>query len=224
MYDPKGRVMRAGRGGRSDMADTVSPVSAVTHSLRVSAVAHSVRAAACRTDRTPCLLDGERWFVVYTQPHREARAHAHLLAQGFRPFLPRYRKTTRHARKLHTVTAPLFPRYPFVAPDLRRDAWRSINGTFGVVRLIARDEVPLPMAQGIVESLVEACGTDGQMNLGRTLAAGDRVRVLSGPFAGLVGEMIRGDGAARVRILLRVLGGEIPVLIGREALVRAVAA
>src|SRR5262245_51476055 len=56
-------------------------------------------------------VDGERWYVAYTQPHREARAQAHLVFQGFRTFLPHNRKTVRHARKLRTVSSPLFPRY-----------------------------------------------------------------------------------------------------------------
>src|SRR5690349_23061473 len=78
---------------------------------------------------------GERWFAVNTQPFAEARAQRNLENQGFRTFMPRRRKMLRHARKLTTVEAPLFPRYLFISFDPRRDQWRKVNGTFGVSHL-----------------------------------------------------------------------------------------
>jgi transcription elongation factor/antiterminator RfaH len=166
-----------------------------------------------------CLLRCERWYVVHTQPHREGRAQAHLADQGFRTFLPRHRKTVRHARKLKTVSAPLFPRYLFVVLDLGRDRWRSVNGTFGVLRLVSGEESPTPVPPGIVESMASGCGADGHLDLGKSLAIGDRVRVLAGPFADCIGKLSRIDGAGRVRVLLNLLGGEVPVSIAPEALI-----
>src|ERR1019366_2133783 len=95
------------------------------------------------------LLPGERWFLAYTAPCREATAETHLRRQGFRSFLPRYLKTVRHARKLRTVKAPIFPRYLFVALNLDRDRWRSVNSTMGVVSLFMAHDRPVPAPEGI---------------------------------------------------------------------------
>ena len=54
-------------------------------------------------------LMGHRWYVVRTQPHAESKASAHLGRQGFETYLPRYLKKRRHARRVETVQAPLFP-------------------------------------------------------------------------------------------------------------------
>jgi transcription elongation factor/antiterminator RfaH len=170
------------------------------------------------------LSNGERWYVVYTQPHRELRAQTQLAAQGFLTFLPRYVKAVRHARKLSTVSAPFFPRYLFVALDLARDRWRSVNGSFGVASLVMADEFPVAIPSGIVESLGAACTADGHLCLGETLRPGDCARLLSGPFADMVGELARIDGAGRVTVLLRLLGGEVPVSVPRAALMPARAA
>jgi transcriptional antiterminator RfaH len=167
------------------------------------------------------LLDGERWYVVRTLPHCEARAQGQLSAQGFRTFLPRFTKTVRHARKLRSIMAPFFPRYLFVALDLKRDRWRSINGTFGVCSLVMAGEAPAPVARGVVESLYASCDANGRLRAGGGLDIGDRVRVLTGPFADLVGYLVRIDGRERVQVLLRFLGGEVPVSIERTALVPA---
>lgn len=167
----------------------------------------------------PRVSEGRRWYVVYTHPHREARAATQLAAQGFQTFLPRYRKTIRHARKLVTVSAPFFPRYLFVALDLKRDLWRSVNGTFGVVSVIMGEKLPCPIPDGIVDQLIASSDQDGQLMLDHNLKIGESVRLLTGPFASLVGELARIDGTRRVRVLLHLLGGAVTVSVGRGDLI-----
>ena len=122
------------------------------------------------------------------------------------------------------VSAPFFPRYLFVVLDLGRDRWRSVNGTFGVAGLVMGDEFPAPVQHGVVEGLLACCGADGHLQLADRLAVGERVRVLSGPFADMVGKLARLDGGGRVQVLLRLLGGEVAVLLARAALMPAQAA
>ena len=78
---------------------------------------------------------GERWFVARVLAHQENRAQFNLHRLGFRSFLPRLRRTIRHARKVRDTMSPLFPGYIFIVIDLSIQRWRSINGTFGVASL-----------------------------------------------------------------------------------------
>jgi transcription antitermination factor NusG len=167
---------------------------------------------------------GERWYVVQTLPNREASARMQLEAQGFLTFLPRYAKTVRHARRLSTTSAPFFPRYLFVALNLGRDRWRSVNGTFGVTGLVMGDRFPIAVQHGVVESMLACCGADGHLQLADRLEIGKPVRVLSGPFADMVGKLARLDGGGRVQILLRLLGGEVAVCLARKVVMPAQAA
>src|SRR5712692_524830 len=128
------------------------------------------------------LRAGERWYAVHTLPLREAYAQGHLRNQGFATFLPKRRKTVRHARKLRAVEAAFFPRYLFVVLDLRRDRWRSVNGTFGVSRLVMRGEEPHPVPAGLVEALIASADADGILQFGERLRVGGSVRLLAGPF------------------------------------------
>jgi hypothetical protein len=82
------------------------------------------------------LTASERWYAVHTLPFAEPRAEGQLHRQGFRTFQPKRHKTVRHARRLSTIEAPFFPRYLFIVLDLGRHQWRSVNGTFGVSRLV----------------------------------------------------------------------------------------
>lgn len=160
------------------------------------------------------LEGGERWYVVRTQPHREAQAARQLENQAFRVFLPRFLKSRRHARKFETVLAPLFPRYLFIVLDLSRDRWRSVNGTFGVDRLLMRAGEPEAVPRGLVEQLSEGAEASGGVTRrGSALKIGDSIRVTAGPFAELLGTLERLDDHQRVRVLLDILGGKIPVLL-----------
>ena len=167
------------------------------------------------------LAGNERWFLVHTLPKSEARAELRLSAQGYRYYLPLFEKTIRHARKLRTVRAPLFPRYLFVILDLARDNWSPIRSTIGVSRLFsAQDGRPVPVPVGVVESLIER--SDGQVTrLDTNLVRGQRVRILSGPFADFAGTLARLDGAGRVQVLLEMMGTEVPVTLYRSALAPA---
>src|SRR5689334_9774188 len=66
------------------------------------------------------LAPGERWFVARALAHQETRAQFNLQRLGFRSFVPRLRRTVRHARQTRDVLHPLFPGYIFVVIDLSK--------------------------------------------------------------------------------------------------------
>jgi transcription elongation factor/antiterminator RfaH len=168
---------------------------------------------ACLADVTrplsASLLAGERWFLARTLPCREATAERHLMRQGFRSFLPRHLKTVRHARKLRTVTPPIFPRYLFVVLNLERDRWRSVNGTTGVASLFMAHDRPVPVPEGVVETLIQSTDKSGTLQFVDTLERGQKVRLVAGPFAQALGILDRLDDAGRVEVLLEIMGGRI---------------
>jgi transcriptional antiterminator RfaH len=165
------------------------------------------------------LTGQERWFVVRTQPHRESQAERQLANQHFRIFLPRFRKSRRHARKFEIVSAPLFPGYLFVILDLARDRWRSVNGTYGVDRLLTHAGAPEAVPHGLVEHLLAASDAEGIVRLHANLQKGQMVRISAGPFANLMGRLQQLDDSGRIRILLEVLGGKVPVSLSEDCVV-----
>jgi transcription antitermination factor NusG len=162
-----------------------------------------------------------RWFVVHAQPHRELVAHANLANQGFRSFLPLHTKTVRHARQFRTAIAPFFPRYLFVELALGRDRWRSVTGTFGVSHLIMEGDRPKPVAPGVVEAIIAMADETGMICLDAAILPGQVVRISAGPFAGLVGKMLKLDVQDRVKVLLDLMGSKVSVSVARDELVPA---
>lgn len=159
------------------------------------------------------LTHQERWYVARTLPQRELQAAKQLANQDFRAFVPRYWKNRKHARRVETISAPLFPRYIFVILDRSRDRWRSINGTLGIERLLMQGGEPQFVPQGVVESLVDSVDADGNVDFHYQLREGQSLRVMAGPFADLVGQLESLDDRGRVRVLLELLGGTVRVTL-----------
>ena len=164
-----------------------------------------------------------RWFVAHTHPHAEAKATAHLSRQGFEVYFPRYLKRRRHARRLETIAASLFPRYLFVAIDLNVHRWRSICSTVGVSRLVCNGDSPTPVPVGIVEALRNREDAGGYITLDcrPKFQAGDKIRVIDGAFSSCLGLFEGMADRERVAILLDLLGRKVRVLLDGDLVAAA---
>jgi transcriptional antiterminator RfaH len=107
--------------------------------------------------------------------------------------------------------------------DLGRDRWLSVWGTMGVSSLFTCADRPVPVPEGIVETLIENSDEANLALFSSGLAAGQSVRILSGPFANFVGKLERLDAAGRVRVLLDMMGTAVPVALRRSAICPAAA-
>jgi len=159
------------------------------------------------------------WYVVQTHPHAEAKAASHLERQGYTIYLPRYLKRRRHARRIETVTAPLFPRYVFVAIDLLTQRWRSIQSTIGVARLVCSGDEPGVLPASVIDELQGRQDAAGyvQLDLRPRFAPGDQIRVVEGAFAACLGLFEGMADRERVAILLDLLGRKVRVTLDADA-------
>jgi transcriptional antiterminator RfaH len=155
-----------------------------------------------------------RWFVVYTQPLKETVAKQHLEEQGYDVYLPMFKKTRRHARRMDEVLQPLFPRYLFVGLDLKLDAWRAVNGTRGVAYLLLNDGHPLGISTSIIEEL-KILENNGVVPIECVSAftKGESLRVVDGAFKDQVAVFQRMGDKQRVQLLLNFLGRDTRITV-----------
>jgi transcriptional antiterminator RfaH len=161
-----------------------------------------------------------RWYVVQSQPHSEGKAAAHLVRQGFFTYLPRYLKRRRHARRVETVAAPLFPRYLFVMMDQVTQRWRSIRSTVGVTDFVCSGDQPIPIARKIIDGLKSQEDERGWIRLQPLprYSKGEKVKVVDGVFTTCVGIFDGMTDRDRVAILLEILGRTVRVVIDEECI------
>ncbi|MGE0254621.1 MAG: transcription termination/antitermination protein NusG [Alphaproteobacteria bacterium] len=163
------------------------------------------------------------WFVVHTQPESERRALANLRRQGFEAYLPVFRRRRRHARRVDTVLAPLFPGYLFVRFDADQTRWRSINGTFGVRYLVCAGDEPAPLDDTFVDALRARQDDHGAICLDtRRFNRGDAVRIVDGAFVDHIARFDQMGDRERVFLLLGILGRTVRVQVPIVYLAEAV--
>lgn len=169
------------------------------------------------------LIASPRWYVVQTHVHSENKAAAHLLRQGYDVYLPRYLKRRRHARRVETVPAPLFPRYLFVGFDPNVARWRSIQSTHGVSCLVCNNNEPALLPERVVAELRRREDDNGfiRLDLQPRYAPGDKVRVVDGVFGDSFGLFEGIADRDRVAILLDLLGRKVRVVLDRESVAAA---
>lgn len=164
-----------------------------------------------------------RWYVVQTHVHSETKAALNLGRQGFDTYLPRYLKRRRHARRVETVAAPLFPRYLFVMIDRATQPWRSIRSTVGVSHIVCQGDEPAAIGDSVILGIRSREDERGFVKLVTPLrfASGDKVRVLDGAFTACIGLFERMTDHERVSVLLDLLGRKVRVVMELDSIAAA---
>lgn len=149
-----------------------------------------------------------KWYCLRSQPKHEHIAAARLRqVDGIEVFCPRVKIQRSTRRGLVWFTEALFPNYLFARFEMER--WQALvrysQGVRGIVRF--GDEVPV-LPDRALEDLRAYMEDTELKTVSFTLAAGDDVEIVEGPFRGQTG-MVKQilPARERVKVLLEVLGG-----------------
>lgn len=162
----------------------------------------------------------EAWYLVWTKPRQEETALLQLQRQGYSCYLPRIRLEKIRKNRARIVVEPMFPRYLFVRLGSDRDSqsWSPIRSTVGVQQLIYFGGRPARVDDALVELLLEReHGLPTQM----LYQPGERVRIASGPFAGIEAVFQMSNAGQRAMVLLDILGKTVPMPIETAQLRKA---
>ena len=166
-------------------------------------------------------FDGLNWFVVQTKSADEHRVETHLLNQKIETFLPLIETHLYRNGKMVQIIKPFFSNYLFARLDLKLHYYK-VKWTRGVSKLLGSGDGPVPISDKVIQTIKERTGKDNLVKLEKELKEGDLVQITSGPFKefnGIFQQKMSDNG--RVRILLNLIGVEVPVQIGRWQIKKA---
>ncbi len=155
----------------------------------------------------------KRWYVAYTRTGMERMAQGHLDRQGFTTYLPRRRKERRHARRIDSILVPLFPRYLFVAFDIEKDPWRSVNGTHGVSYLVGAGDTVSAVPEGVIETIKTRETAEGLIEIvdAPPFTPGEVLEITRGALAARTGIFKCANDNERITLLLSLLGRDMEI-------------
>lgn len=158
------------------------------------------------------------WFLAQLKPNCANIADRNLKRQGFETFLPLEEETRQRRGKFVNANRPLFPGYIFVALDVTRGAWRTVNSTYGITRLVSFGNEPTAMPKDLVAQLMGRCDAQGKLLPAKLLAPGDQVTLTKGPFANFVAEVEKIAPDQRVWVLMDIMGAQTRISVGTDQL------
>ena len=166
--------------------------------------------------RNSTASDGfKSWYVIHTKPGDEDRVRTNLHNQEIESFLPLLETYQYCNGRMIPKIKPLFPNYLFARLDLELHYYK-VKWTRGVNKILGSGNKPVPISAKVIQTIKERSGKDNLIKLEDELRDGDMVQVNSGPFKNLRGvfqKMMSSKG--RVRILLSLIGVDVPVQISR---------
>jgi transcriptional antiterminator NusG len=157
-----------------------------------------------------------QWYVLHTKSRFENVVNEGLLKKQIEVFLPKITVRSKRRDRRAMIRVPLFPGYVFVKTDLHPHHHLEIVKTAGAVRLIGNRQGPIAVAEETIDSLQIMISSDHAITTGNSLQKGDKVMVVSGPLAGVVGTFVRYGGKGRVIVNVEALGQYAGVEVNEE--------
>lgn len=184
--------------------------------------------AAIALDRRPPLpptpdlpLTGD-WHALYTRHQHEKAVALHLEQMGIRVFLPLYREMRRWSDRRKEVVLPLLPCYVFFSGGLERKI--QILNAPGVCSLVASGGRIAVIPAVELEAIRQAMKGSRSVVPCPFLQSGDRIRVHSGPLAGLQGVVIRMKDCMRIVLSVQTLSRSVAVEVDAADIERVITA
>ena len=154
------------------------------------------------------------WYLVHTKARQEDTAITNLQRQNFRCYMPMlYVEKVRRGKPV-VVAEPMFPSYVFVQLDTsgQGQSWSPIRSTLGVRELVKFGGHPPKVDAELITGLHEREQLQ-QSNPQALFAAGDKVVITDGPFAGIEAIYQTADAERRSMILLSMLNKPVSMRI-----------
>jgi len=161
------------------------------------------------------------WYVIQTKPGNEHRVETNLLNQRIETFLPLVETYQWKSGKMLETIKPFFPNYLFARLDLGLHYYKA-KWTRGVSKILGAGNLPVPISEKVIRSIKEKIVQGNIVRLEDEMKEGDLVRITSGPFKDLTGIFQKKmSDSGRVRILLSLIGVEVPIQISQRQIKKA---
>jgi transcriptional antiterminator NusG len=164
--------------------------------------------------------DDRAWYVIHCYSGREQKVK-HKLDRRIRSLgmedkifqvvVPTEDEMELRQGERRTVERRIFPGYLLVQMILDDESWYTVRDTPGVIGFVGMGDRPTPLRPAEVSSIMERMEAEAP-KIKVTFEAGEKVRIIDGPFDGFIGVVDNIDmERATVHVMVSFFGRETPV-------------
>ena len=186
--------------------------------LAEKAEAEAVEAAA--NEAKEAKKNQKRWYIVHTYSGYENKVKVNLekrieyMNMGdkiFRIEVPQKTVTQMKSGKKQEKEEKIFPGYVLVEMIMDEDSWYVVRHTSGVTKFVGSAKKPIPARESEIKKILHR-STSQVEKIELDVKAGDKVRIISGPFADFDADIIEVyPDKSKLRANVSIFGRETPV-------------
>ena len=148
-----------------------------------------------------------RWYALKVRTRSETFASGGLHHRGYESFLPTYLQTRRYSDRTTTIEMPAFAGYVFCRFDVCDKA--AILGSPGVQYIVSFGSQPAVVPDESIQAMRRILAAGAVPT--EYLSTGTRIRITSGPLAGIEGVLIRVARLDRIVVSVHILQRSVAV-------------
>lgn len=162
----------------------------------------------------------KRWYIVHTYSGHENKVKVNLekrieyMNMGekiFRVEVPQKTVTQVKSGKKQEREEKIFPGYVLVEMIMDEDSWYVVRHTAGVTKFVGSAKRPIPAKDSEIKKIINR-STSTTQKIELDVKAGDKVRIISGPFADFIADIIEVyPDKYKLRANVSIFGRETPV-------------
>ncbi len=162
----------------------------------------------------------KRWYIVHTYSGYENKVKVNLekrieyMNMGdkiFRIEVPQKTVTQMKAGKKQEKEEKIFPGYVLVEMIMDEDSWYVVRHTSGVTKFVGSAKKPIPARESEIKKILHR-STSQVEKIELDVKVGDKVRIISGPFADFDADIIEVyPDKSKLRANVSIFGRETPV-------------
>ena len=162
----------------------------------------------------------KRWYIVHTYSGHENKVKVNLekrieyMNMGekiFRIEVPQKTVTQMKGGKKQEREEKIFPGYVLVEMIMDEDSWYVVRHTAGVTKFVGSAKRPIPARDSEIKKIINRSTSTAQ-KIELDVKAGDKVRIISGPFADFIADIIEVyPDKSKLRANVSIFGRETPV-------------
>ena len=182
--------------------------------------AEAEAAAQVEAEKKEAKKNQKRWYIVHTVTGHENKVKVNLekrieyMNMGekiFRVEVPQKTVTQMKGGKKQEREEKIFPGYVLVEMIMDEDSWYVVRHTAGVTKFVGSAKKPIPARDSEIKKIINR-STSTTQKIELDVKAGDKVRIISGPFADFVADIIEVyPDKSKLRANVSIFGRETPV-------------
>lgn len=158
---------------------------------------------------------GPSWFALRVKPHAERSLFGVLRSNGVETMLPLYADRRRWSDRVKTTDRPLFPGYLFCRLDSSTPL--KLVTLPGAIGFVGFGTGPAPIPANEILSLERILDSGRRLRPLALLHQGERIRVVTGPLAGLAGRVLRIKDEHCLVVSVEILQRSVAVTLDGDA-------